>query len=77
VNDCAAVKQVARQTTSMANRRVFMAAESIGGMLGKVERGGRFPGSISVTALLRHVANRAMALPLAADGTPGLGAKAM
>jgi len=45
------------------NRRVFMAAESIGGMLGKVERGGRAPGSISVTALLRHVANRAMALP--------------
>jgi hypothetical protein len=33
--------------------------------------------SLSVMAMLRHVANRPMALPLAADGTLGLGTKKM
>ena len=34
-------------------------------------------GERRVVAMLRHVANRAMALPLAADGTLGLGTKKM
>ena len=41
VKVCAAGKQVVRQTINIANKRVFMAAESIGAMLRKVEQGRR------------------------------------
>jgi len=62
VNVCAAAIEVARQTINIANRRVFMAAESIGGMFGKVEQGRGIPGSMTAIEILQQLRTGMIAL---------------
>ncbi len=52
---CAAGKQVVRQTINIANKRVFMAAESIGAMLRKVEQSRRISGSMHYEQFLSRI----------------------